>query len=354
MRKFTWKRSRKAGLPPGTMVHIGERKLEKTRIGVIDYDQVRFEEKEAVSVEECFAYKDKESVTWINVEGIHDVDVLRMLGEGFGLHPLTMEDILNTDQRPKLDDYGEYLFIVLKMFHYDDVENEILAEQVSLIVGRGFVISFQESGGDVFNPVRDRIRNNKGRVRMMGADYLAYALMDSVVDGYFLIMEKFGGNIEVLEDELISDPGPGTLEELHILKRELIFFRRSVWPLREVVRGLETGASSLIQEGTGIFLRDVYDHAIQVIETVETFREMLSGMLDIYLSNVSNRMNQVMKVLTIIATIFIPLTFIAGIYGMNFRYMPELEWRFGYFVVLVVMAFIGVLMVIYFRMKRWL
>jgi magnesium transporter len=231
----------------------------------------------------------------------------------------------------------------------------VVSEQVSLILGSNFVISFQESpGGDVFDPVRDRIRTGKGRLRKQGPDYLAYALLDAIVDNYFLVLEKLGERVEGLEEELITEPGQQTLHEMHALKREMIYVRRSVWPLREVVSGLERVESPLIKQSTGIFLRDVYDHTIQVIDTVETYRDMLSGMLDIYLSSVSNRMNQVMKVLTIIATIFIPLTFVAGIYGMNFRFMPEIEWRWGYFVVLGIMLAIGLLMVISFKRKRWM
>jgi len=293
-------------------------------------------------------------VTWINVDGIHQVEILERLGEYFGLHPLVVEDILNTDQRPKVEDFGDYIFIVLKMFYYDDSADEIVTEQISLTLGPTLVISFQEREGDVFNPIRERIRSEKGRIRKMGADYLAYVLVDSIVDSYFIILEKLGEKIEDLEEELVTDPRPETLQTIHNLKREMIFLRKSVWPLREVVSGLERGESPLIQESTGIYLRDVYDHTIQVIDTVETIRDMLSGMLDIYLSSVSNRMNEVMKVLTIIATIFIPLTLIAGIYGMNFRYMPELEWPWAYPMLWLIMLAIGVLMLIYFRRKRWL
>jgi len=240
------------------------------------------------------------------------------------------------------------------MLHYDEHENGVKAEQVSLILGPTWVISFQESWGDVFDSVRERIRGDKGRIRKVGADYLAYALIDAVVDNYFMILEKVGEDIEEIEDELVTNPVPETLQTLHNLKRQMIFLRKSVWPLREVISRLERWESPLIQKSTHIYLRDVYDHTIQVIDAVETFRDMLSGMLDIYLSSVSNRMNEVMKVLTIIATIFIPLTLVAGLYGMNFRYMPELEWRWSYPLVLLVMLTIGVLMVMYFRKKRWL
>lgn len=240
------------------------------------------------------------------------------------------------------------------MLFYNENNNEVDVEQISLILGENFVISFQERPGDVFDPIRDRIRNAKGRIRKMGVDYLVYALIDAVVDNYFSIMEKFTEKIESLEEELINDPTPNTSRTIHNLKREMIFLRKSVWPLREVVNVLERGDLRFIKKSTRVFLRDLYDHTIQVIDTIETLRDMVSGMLDIYLSSISNRMNEVMKVLTIIATIFIPLTFIAGIYGMNFRYMPELQWQWGYFTVWIIMGAVAISMLFYFKRKRWL
>jgi len=354
MPKFIKKRSKKAGLPPGTLVHIGERKTEKIKITIMDYDETQFQVRETETLEECYPFKDRPTIIWINIDGIHEIETLEKLGDCFGLHPLTLEDILNTDQRPKIEDYGEYIFIVLKMLYPDDDTGEILAEQVSLVLGKNFVISFQEREGDIFNSVRERIRSGKGRIRKMGADYLVYSLLDSIVDNYFIILEKLGERIEFLEEKLIINPVPEAINLIHKLKREMIFLRRSVWPLREVIGSIERGESSLIKGSTNIYLRDVYDHTIQVIDTIETFRDILSGMLDIYLSSVSNRLNAVMKVLTIIATIFMPLTFIAGIYGMNFKYMPELEWRWGYPVILLTMVSIGILMLVSFRKKKWL
>jgi len=346
--------SEKGGLPPGALVYIGEQKVEEVVITLFDYDRERYEEKELKSVEECFPYKDTPTVSWINIAGIHQVEIMEKIGNHFGIHPLAIEDILNTGHRPKMDDMDDYLFIVLKMLNYNEEDDEIDAEQVSIIIGQNFVISFQEKEGDVFEPVRERIRKNRGRIRKMGADYLAYALLDSIVDNYFTILEKIGERIESLEEELVENPSTQTLQEIHSLKSGMIFLRKSVWPLREVISELERGESPLIKETTVIYLRDVYDHSIQVIDTVETFRDMISGMLDVYLSSISNKMNEVMKVLTIIATIFIPLTFLAGVYGMNFKYMPELEWYQGYFAVLCVMVVIGIGMVIYFRKKKWL
>jgi magnesium transporter len=310
---------------------------------------------ELKSVEECFPYKDKPSMTWVNIDGIHQKEILEKLSACFGFHPLVMEDIMNTDQRPKMEDYADYLYIVLKMLYYNEKENKISTEQVSLIVAPHIVISFQEGlEGDVFGPLRERIKNDKGKIRKMGSDYLAYSMIDAIVDSYFMILEKLGEKIELLEEELISVPKMDTLHEIHYLKREMIFLRKAVWPLREVISMMVRGESPLIHDSMKIYLRDVYDHTIQVIDTIETLHDMVTGMLDIYLSSVSNRLNAVMKVLTIIATIFIPLTFIVGVYGMNFKYMPELEWRYGYPMIWAFMLAVGISMLILFRKKNWL
>jgi len=346
--------SRKPGLAPGTLVHVGEKKVENIRIRVIDYDETNLQERELESVDECLPYADKPTVTWINIDGLHEVDVIEKIGKNFGLHPLVQEDILHTDQRPKLEDFDDYVFIIAKMLSYDEEEHELKAEQFSLILGPNYVITFQERVGDVFEPVRERLRKGKGRIRKRPPDYLAYALIDAVVDHYFFVLEKIGERVESLEEQLMTNPTAETLQMIHHLKRELISMRKSVWPLRELIGGLERGESRLFEEKTTIFLRDVYDHTIQVIDTVETLRDMVSGMLDIYLSSLSNRMNEVMKVLTIIATIFIPMTFIAGIYGMNFEFMPELKWHYGYHLVWVIIVAIAVIMLFYFRRKKWL
>jgi magnesium transporter len=250
MPRLIKKRSRKAGLPPGTLVHIGEQKAEEVRITVVDYDETHFQEKEIRTVEECFPFKDKPAVSWINVDGIHQVEVLEQLGDCFGLHPLVLEDILNTDQRPKMEDFGDYIFVVLKTFYYNDKSGQLEPEQISLILGPSLVISFQEREGSIADPIRERIRNGKGRIRRMGADYLAYALLDSVVDSYFVVLEQVGEKVEFLEEELVANPTPETLQTIHELKREMLFLRKSVWPLREVVGSLERGESSLIREST--------------------------------------------------------------------------------------------------------
>jgi magnesium transporter len=348
------KRSRKAGLPPGTLVHIGEKKAETVRITYIDYDEQSFQEKQVSNIEECLKLKGTPTVSWINIDGIHEVELIEKLGKGFELHPLILEDILSTGQRPKFEDYEKYIFIVLKMLSFGEDTQSVEAEQVSVILGPNYVISFQERIGDVFEQVRDRVRNAKGRIRKMRADYLAYALLDAIVDNYFVILERLGEKIESMEEEVVGDPTEKTIRQIHSLKREMISLRKSVWPLRELIGGLQKSESSLIKENTNIYLRDVYDHTIQIIDTIESFRDMVSGMLDIYLSSLSNKMNAVMKVLTIIATLFIPLTFVAGIYGMNFKYMPELEWRWGYAAALLVMLVIAAIMLVYFRRKKWL
>jgi len=349
--------SQKAGLTPGTLVHIGERKADRTRITVIDFDETHYEERELAAPTECREYTGKPTVTWVNVDGLHDVETIEQVGKCFEAHRLVLEDIVDTSQRPKLDsEKDKYIFIVAKMFQYDEREDDILAEQVSLLVGRHSVVSFQEQKreGDVFGPVRRRLRRQEGRVRRAGADYLAYSLLDAVVDGYFGVLEQLGEKVEALEEELVGNVTPQTLHRIHTLKRELLILRRGIWPLREVVSGLQRGDSPLIAAETTIYLKDLHDHIIQVIDNVETLREMVSGILDIYLSSISNRMNEVMKVLTIIATIFIPLTFIAGVYGMNFRYMPEIGWRWAYPTLWSGMLLVAAGMVVYFRRKRWL
>ncbi|NLS78528.1 MAG: magnesium/cobalt transporter CorA [Chloroflexi bacterium] len=296
---------------------------------------------------------DSRRVTWLDIHGMTEPSALEPFSTSLGIHPLTLEDILNTEQRPKMEDFGDYVFIDLNMLWYDS-EQGVEAQQVSFILGSRYVISFQRGDVDVFAGVRERLRSGKGRLRKMGADYLAYALVDAVVDNYFLVLEKLGEEIEDIEEALIANPGRETLRGIHHLKRELLHLRKSVWPLREAVGALDRGESALIQPGTRAYLRDVYDHTIQVIDALETYRDMVSGMLDIYLSSISNRMNEVMKVLTIISTVFIPLTFLAGVYGMNFRFMPELSWRWGYPALLGIMLTVAAVMLAFFRRKKWL
>jgi magnesium transporter len=355
MRKEMKRRVKKAGLPPGSLVYTGDRPAGAATITVMHYDDAGFHEATARSVDECVPYRDRPGVTWINVEGVHDVTTVQRLGDCFGLHPLVQEDVVNTVQRPKAEDYGDYLYLVLSMLTPDGGTGPVQREQVSLVLGKNFLLSFQEGReGDVFGPIRERIRSGAGKLRKSGTDGLAYALIDAIVDGYFVVIEKFGERIEETESLLMAEPTTAVLQRIYGLKKEMIALRSSVWPLREVVASLSRGDSPLITGTVQTYLRDVYDHTVQVIETIETSRDMVSGMLDLYVSTVSNRLNEVMKVLTIIATIFMPLTFLAGIYGMNFRHMPELEWVWGYPAAVVFMIAVAGGMVVFFRKKNWL
>lgn len=353
MKNFTNKNSKKLGLPPGSLVHIGKRKSDRTKIMIITYNKTQFQEKEVQEVEECFHVKSKSVITWINIDGIHQTDTIKRIGKYFNLHPLVMEDIVNTQQRPKMEEFEDYIFIVLKIPYYKKENKRLQTQQISLVLGKNFVISFQETERGLFNPIKERLKSEGSRIREYGADYLAYALIDMVVDTYFLIIEEIEKKSEDIEEKLITDSTSQILHNIHTLKRETLFLRKSVWPLRDVISNLEKGESLLIKENTRIYFRDVYDHAVRVIDAIEIFRETIVGMVDIYLSSVSNRLNKTMMLLTIIGTIFIPLTFITGIYGMNFRHMPEIYWRWGYPVILLVMLAIGTSMLIYFKKKKW-
>lgn len=342
----------KLGAPPGTIIYHGEERSEKIRLTLIEFNEKEFSEREFFDVSECINNVNPTMVQWINVDGIHDVTIIEKIGKHFNIHPLTLEDIVNTTQRAKFEDYDNYVVSIMKMIYYN---GKLDSEQLSVVLMEGMVISFQEAqGGDAFDLIRMRIRQGKGRVRRMGADYLAYALIDAVVDCYFTILEKIGDNIEILEEELINDPSKETMRHLHHMKREMIFVRKAVWPMRELINNMERSETELIKPTTDIYLRDVHDHTIRVIDTVETYRDLLSGMMDIYLSSVSNRMNEVMKVLTIITTIFVPVTFIAGVYGMNFDYMPELHSKWGYPLTWAVMLTVMISLIFYFRRKKWL
>jgi len=355
MSRLIKKRSKKLGLAPGSLVHLGTQRSGHTTVDLIEYDAGHLEQRSLGSLMECTLPKPSPNVTWINVEGVSQVEVLQHLGECFKIHPLVLEDILATDQRPKAEDYNDYLYVVIKMLRLNEQTGELQTEQMSIVLGENYLISFQEGlEGDVFEPVRVRLKNDKGRLRLAGPDYLLHALLDLIVDNYFLILEKTAEQMEELEDELIGNPTQATVQAIYRMKREMLFLHKAVWPLREVVGRLQRRDSPLIQEANLIYLRDLYDHTIQVVDTLETMRDMLSGMLDIYLTSISNRLNEVMKVLTIIATIFMPLSFIVGLYGMNFKYMPELEWHYGYPAVLGLMSVVVLGMLVYFRKKRWI
>ncbi|BEQ13723.1 magnesium/cobalt transporter CorA [Desulfoferula mesophila] len=344
----------KDSLPPGSLVHVGEETTGPTRITVLEYDAQGVHALDEPDSGEIARLRDEPQVVWFRVEGVHQVEIIARLGEIFGLHPLVQEDIVNTQQRPKLEEYDNYLFLVLKDLSFDQEDQEVVARQVSLILGRGWVLSFSESGHDPFTAVVERINGGRGRIRHLGADYLAYALLDSVVDHYFGVLESLADASQEMESELDTAADQRVLRTLHQLKRQGLRLRKAVWPLREVTAWLERGEHELVSPTVRPYLRDVYDHTVQVIDATESLRDSLASLMDLYLSIVSNRMNQIMKVLTIIATLFIPLTFIAGVYGMNFKNMPELEWSWGYFAALGLMGVVTIGMLIYFWRKGWL
>jgi magnesium transporter len=360
MTRPTSRASKKLGLKPGTVVYVGKERAEDVHIDIIDYTDSECDEKRVSTAEECFPYKESTTLTWINVHGIHNAELVEKIGHHFGIHPLALEDIVNTGHRPKLEDADDYIFIVLKMLYRNAKTADLTAEQVSVLFGKGWVITFQETGEDVFDTVRSRIKKTVPRVRFMTADYLAYTLLDAVVDHYFIALEQLSDEIEILDDAVSDDPSPEHLGKICDLKRQLIFMRKAVWPLREVIGGIERLDSELIRESTGPYVRDLYEHTIHVIDTVEIFRDMVSGLLDLYHTGVSNRMNDIMKVLTIFATIFIPLGFLAGVYGMNFDTsaspfnLPELGSRFGYPMFWGVALMVAGGLLWFFRRKNWL
>lgn len=354
MSRFIKKTSEKTGLPPGALVHIGERKQAQTRITVMDYDGDRFEEQSPKDVETVFPLRDAPTTSWLNIDGVHDMAVIEKLGLHFRIHPLTLEDTVNTAQRPKFEEFDDYFYVVLKMLTWDADVGRVRAQQVSLVLSQHFLISFQEIEGDVFEPVRERIRRGRGRIRTAGIDYLAYALIDCIVDHYFVVLEHLGEKVEDLETQLYEDGGDDPLNAIFRLKQEMIYLRKQIWPLRETLSRFHKTENPLVQEKNRVFFADVYDHLLQGGEVVESLRDVLSGLQDLYISITGQRMNEIMKVLTIIATIFIPITFVAGIYGMNFEVMPELKWRWGYFAVWGVFVAITAVMLVYFKRRKWL
>jgi len=356
VRKIAAKASKKAGQPPGTLVYTGNNRIEDIKITTLDYNETQFQERTLHNIEECLKHKDKDkdTVTWINVEGVHDISIVEKIGNYFDIHPMLMEDIVNVHQRSKIENYEEFVFMVIKMISLESKTEGIEKEQFSLILGSDFVISFHEKTDDIFNQIRERIRKASGTIRKMGADYLAYTLIDVIVDNYFVVLEKIGEMIDDVESELIENPTPKTLHAIHYLKKEVIQLRNSIWPMREIYSKLDRTESKFIHQATAIYYKDLHEHTIEVIEIIETYRDIIYGMIDIYISSVSNKMNEIMKVLTIISTVFIPLTFIAGVYGMNFINMPEIQWRYGYPVIMVVMLIISLLMLANFKRKKWL
>ncbi|MBN2868545.1 MAG: magnesium/cobalt transporter CorA [Flavobacteriaceae bacterium] len=353
-KKRTQNYKKHLGQIPGALVYTGQKESTKLHLQAFDYNENSFNEKELKTIEEAFIFKDTDTVTWVNLNGLSYINEIEKIGSYYQLHPLILEDIVNTSQRPKIDEYKDYIFIVLKMMYYDENE-QVISEQVSFVLGKNYVLTFQEAEGDVFDSVRERIRYKKGRIRTEGADYLLYALIDAIVDHYYAIIETMGNKIEDLEDELFNGISQEEIsQQIQNLKREVLKIRRAIFPLREIIGRVEKDPNNLIEEQTTHFFRDVYDHIIQVTENLDIYREMIWSLMDMYMTTISNKMNEVMKVLTIIATIFIPLTFIAGVYGMNFVNMPELQYKYGYYVVWVVMILIFLAMLYYFKRKKWL
>lgn len=348
-------RKQKIGLQAGSLVYIGEKKsTSHADISVIDYNENFAEEYCPTDLQELAKFKSEETVTWINIDGIHDVDFIRKIGEVFGLHPLLLEDILNPDHRPKIEEYGDYLHFTFKELRWNPKNKSIESDQISFVIGKGFVISFQEEKGDIFEPIRERIRNNKGRIRKMKSDYLAYTLIDIIVDYYFLIIDEIENEIELLETIILEKTDDRNLRKIQKLKKDLLFLRKSVIPLRESVGNLEKSGSTLIEQRTTFFLKDVYDHTLHIGDSIETYREMLNSLTELHLAGMNNSLNKVMKVLTIISTIFIPLTFIVGVYGMNFTNMPEIHWKYGYAAVWGFMILVVAFMFYVLRRNKWM
>lgn len=327
--------------------------MQEMHIGLLNFTEESYEEKE-ISIDELCALDLEQPIKqWITIEGIHDIKKLERIGKTFGIHMLVLEDILNTGQRPKIENHESYAYIIVKVLSYNQELEEFISEQESFILGENYVISFSETKSKNYNTVRERIRQGTGHIRKMGMDYLVYSLLDVIVDNYFVVLEELGERIELVEDELIFKPSPETLQGIHRLKRQMLYLHKAIWPLRELVSSIERNKTDLFTEPTEIYVRDLYDHVIQIMDTSETFREILSSMLDMYLSSISNRMNEVMKVLTMISTIFIPLSFIVGLYGMNITNMPEYNWRWTYPVLWLIMLGIAAFMLGVFKKKKW-
>lgn len=353
MARFLKNKEASLGKSPGELIFIGEQKIDEPTVQIIDYDQEHLNEECLHNIKDGIPYEDTSTVTWLNLYGLHDPEVIKVFGQGFGLHSLVLEDIINTAQRPKLEDYDDYIYIVLKMMRYDEEEGKISSEQVSMVLGKTFLITFQERPADVFEPVRARIRKQKGRIRKVGIDYLAYTLLDTIVDNYIYLIERLGEQIEEMEEEILENQTQDILTKINNYKREMNYLRKSIRPAREFLQQLSRIESDLIQESTVPFLKDLLDLGNQAVEVIDTYREMLSDYLNIYNTGVSNKLNEIMKVLTIFSAIFIPLTFIAGIYGTNFEYLPELRFRYAYFIFWTVLIGVALVMVRFFKRKNW-
>lgn len=361
--------AKKIGAPPGTLRHIGDVYLEKTKLRRTVYTADSADMQETEQVQPLLMDASPTGICWIEVNGLHDVETIEKIGRHFSIHPLVLEDILDTTQRPKFEEFDGYLFFVLRVprlikpaagakkqtgYFHDQIKGNIVFEQISWVAGKDWLISFGETGQDVFESVRERILTGKGRIRLQSTDYLCYSLLDLIVDQFFSVLDELGDALNYLDEALVLHPGPQQMKQIHFFKRQLLYLHKAVWPVRELIGAFERCESGLCNSGTRPYLRDIYDHIIQVIDMVETYRDLVAGMLDIYLSSISYRLNEVMKVLTIISTFFIPLTFIAGVYGMNFESMPGLRWEYGFYAVASLMLAVSLIMIKFFRIKKWL
>lgn len=342
------------GAPPGTLVYNREKRTTDVSIRVMDFSPDACHVRTPGRIEDTFPLRDSQTVSWIDIEGLHDTEMLARFGEHFGLHPLVLEDILNTHQRPRVEEYDDYIFFVARMLMAGKNGEPFHSEQVSFVLGKRFVATFQDIPGDVFDPVRTRVQQGRGKSRRLGPDYLLYSLLDALVDNYFILLQSIAERIETVESRITANPKTQDLDDVHRLRRELVYVRRNVWPLRDAIAEMNRSDSPLISDDTHVYLRDLHDHVVQVIESVENFRDVLASLQDLYMSTLSQRTNEVIRVLTIISTIFVPLTFLAGVYGMNFEYFPEIAWKYGYLAFWAVSIVVVALLLAFLRRRGWL
>lgn len=354
MYNFVNTTSQKTGMPPGSLVHVGDDQAIESRVSIVQYNKQRLEEKVAATIDEIDQFLEADTVTWVTIEGLKNVGLIETIGRAFDIHPLVLEDILNTQQRPKFEEFDDYLYIVLKDLSLEDAHSSVRYQQISILVLKNLVFIFKEHQDDIFLPLHKRLHNNKGRLRALGADYLTYVILDTIVDKNFIIIDSLDDVVSSIEEELSVNATPQILTTIQRIKHELIYIRKYISPLRDLLLGVLRTDTVLIDEKNHIYFRDVLDHVLRVTESLETYRDMLSSLLDIYMSSMSNKMNEVMKVLTVFATIFIPLTFVAGIYGMNFEYMPELKFKWSYPVIWTFFIVIPIALLAYFKKKKWL
>lgn len=346
--------SKSLGKAPGELVYLGDKENLETLLEVHEYTATEYQTYQTKQIKKVFNVKGNNRVTWVNINGLSSAEDITKIGEYFKIHQLILEDIVNTNQRPKIDEFDNYVFVVLKML-YHNKENELLTEHISFIIGADYVLTFQETEEDIFGPIRKRFRNQKSRLRSLGADYLAFSLMDAIIDNYAVVIETFGGKVEHIEDELfLESPREDVSRDIQYLKQDLLRLRRNILPSREVISRIVKSESALITIKTHEYLKDLQDHILQINDNIDLYREMVWGLMDMHMTTISNKMNGIMKVLTIISTIFIPLTFIVGVYGMNFEHIPELDYKYGYFFLWGIMIALFVALLIFFRRKKWL